>query len=431
MELRLTGPSTALALLLASQGWAQEHHHPSVADDPAEHADHASSMQGRLGPYAAGREASGTSWQPDSTPHRGLHFERGAWTLMAHGLVDLVWDDQGGPRGDEEFFSGNMAMLMARRPIGAGTLGLRGMVSLDPATIGEEGYPLLLQTGETADGVHTLVDRQHPHDFFMELGATYSVPLSARSSVFGYLAFPGEPALGPPVFMHRFSGEELPQAPISHHWLDSTHITFGVATAGVVLDGFKIEGSVFTGREPDAERWNFDQPRFDSHSLRLSWNPTPDWALQVSGGRLESPEELHPDVDTDRATASVSYNRRLSPRTLSQTTLAWGRNHNRPGETLDAVLLEAAVVRDERHVFFGRLERAEKDELFEHDEPLAGRVFDVGAATVGYRYDWTLGRQLTLGLGGLLTGYDLERELQGEYGQHPLSFMFSSRLRLR
>src|SRR5580765_3870890 len=149
-----------------------------------------------------------------------------------------------------------MGMAMARRTLGPGSLGLRSMISVEPATIGKVGYPLLLQTGETADGRAPLIDRQHPHDFFMELAASYSHRLSEHSSLFAYVGLPGEPALGPPAFMHRFSGEDNPEAPISHHWLDSTHIAFGVVTVGYVLGGLKIEGSVFRGREPDQSRYN-------------------------------------------------------------------------------------------------------------------------------------------------------------------------------
>ena len=417
---------------------APEHRHgevPPEATPPAdaEHEHHETTMEmtGRFGPYPLEREASGTSWQPDSTPHGGLHWMRDPWMVMAHGFADLVWDDQGGRRGDEKLFSGNMGMLMAQRPLGAGTLGLRGMLSLDPATMGEEGYPLLLQTGETADGRTHLIDRQHPHDLFMELSASYSVPLSGEASVFAYLAYPGEPALGPPVFMHRFSGQEIPEAPLGHHWLDSTHITFGVATLGYVRGGFKLEGSLFTGREPDAERWTFDSPKFDSYSTRLSWNPGPDWALQASWGRLESPEELEPEVDTDRTTVSASYNLRLAPETLAQTTFGWGRNRNRPGETLDAWLLESTVVAGERHVLFGRLEWDEKDELFEEEEPLAGEIFEVGKASLGYRYDWPLGPDWAIGLGGLVSLYDLPGRLEPAYGSNPTSYMIFSRIRVR
>src|SRR5687768_2320289 len=135
------------------------------------------------------------------------------------------------------------------------------MVSLEPATIGKRGYPLIGQTGETADGKTHLIDRQHPHDLFMELAATYSRNISDTASVFLYVGLPGEPALGPPAFMHRTSGVDNPEAPITHHWLDSTHITFGVVTAGVVVNNWKLEASAFRGREPDQHRFDIEPPK--------------------------------------------------------------------------------------------------------------------------------------------------------------------------
>ena len=180
----------------------------------------------------------------------GLHFTGGDWQLMAQGFVNAIYDRQTGPRGDEKVFTESMAMLMANRPLGPGTIGLRGMVSLDP-TMGKSGYPLLVQTGETADGTTPLVDRQHPHDFFMELATSYSVQLGESSAAFAYVGLPGEPALGPSAFMHRFSAMRNPEAPLTHHWLDSTHITFGVATLGVSRGPLQLEGSWFNGREPD------------------------------------------------------------------------------------------------------------------------------------------------------------------------------------
>ncbi|MES2766139.1 MAG: LOG family protein, partial [Bacteroidota bacterium] len=41
-----------------------------------------------------------------------------------------------------------------------------------------------------------------------------------------------EPALGPAMFLHRPSGANNPDAPISHHWQDASHITWGVITGG-------------------------------------------------------------------------------------------------------------------------------------------------------------------------------------------------------
>ncbi|MEP6594995.1 MAG: hypothetical protein ABJA71_03570 [Ginsengibacter sp.] len=185
------------------------------------------------------------------------------------------------------------------------------MLSLDAAIAGKTGYPLLFQTGETASG-KPLVDRQHPQDLFSELSVSYSYVFSKKTDVFIYLGYPGEPALGSGAFMHRQSALTNPDAPISHHWNDGTHITFGAATVGIRLDKFKIEASSFTGREPDEDRYDFDKARFDSWSGRLSFNPTNKWALQISHGFVKSPEVLNPDEDIHRTTASAIFSRELS-----------------------------------------------------------------------------------------------------------------------
>ena len=196
-------------------------------------ADDLMMMPGIFGPYPMSREASGTSWQPDSTPMEGLHRMGDPWMTMWHGLANFIYDDQGGPRGDTKAFSNSMLMFMGRRGLPDGDFGIRVMLSADPL-MGKNGYPELFQTGETADGVHPLIDRQHPHNLVMEAAATYSMNVGADSAAFLYAGIAGEPALGPPAFMHRFSGVDNPEAPLSHHWLDSTHITYGVVTTGYV-----------------------------------------------------------------------------------------------------------------------------------------------------------------------------------------------------
>src|SRR6266571_308509 len=326
-------------------------------------------MKGFLGPYPMNREASGTSWLPDSTPHEGIHQTYGDWMLMEHALINGVYDHQGGPRGGNKAFVGGMVMGMAERQIGDGTLGFRAMLSPDPF-MGPSGYPLLLATGETADGRTPLIDRQHPHDLFMELATTYSIPIHEDSAVFAYFGYPGEPALGPPTFMHRFSGMDNPEAPITHHWLDSTHITFGVATLGYIWNNkVKLEGSLFTGREPDQNRWDIETPKMDSQSIRLQINPTDDWSFQASYGHINSPEQLDPDVDVDRLTLSVTYNCPFGHNNNWQTTLAFGRNNNEPGHTLDAFLVESAIRFQNLHTFFARFEHVAKDELFPDTSP--------------------------------------------------------------
>lgn len=387
----------------------------------------AMAMQGEYGSYPMTREASGTSWQPESTPMEGLHLMRGDWMVMIHGYANGIYDRQGGPRGAEKGFSESMLMGMAQHPLWGGTFGLRAMGSLDPA-MGKNGYPLLLQTGETADGRTPLIDRQHPHDLFMELAATYSHPLTDHSSAFAYFGLPGEPALGPAVFMHRFSGMDNPEAPITHHWLDSTHVTFGVATLGYIFENWKLEGSAFRGREPNQYRWDIEKPGFDSFSSRLSYNPTRDWALQVSYGRIVSPEQLAPDVNEGRLTASASYNWRAwdSP---AQTTFAWGEDRTRPGRSLDGYLLETAIHLARVHTIFGRAERVSKDEFFDSG-PQNGNAFTVGKVSLGYVYDFARWTHAQLGLGGVGSLLVLPSALKPFYGSAPASMMLFARVKL-
>ena len=241
------------------------------------------------------------------------------------------------------------------------TLNLRAMLSPDPL-MGKSGYPLLLAAGETANGVDPLVDRQHPHDFFMELSASYSKRLSEKDSLYGYIGLPGEPAFGPPAFMHRMSAMDSPEAPITHHWLDSTHIVFGVTTLGWAHDRFKIETSAFKGREPDEERWGIDEPKLDSWSVRASWNPSSDWALQASYADVSAPEQLEPDEDETKWSASVLHTRRLGETGWWSSTLAWGRKTNSHDESKDGWLLESALHPNDRWTVFARAERIERRE---------------------------------------------------------------------
>jgi hypothetical protein len=352
---------------------------------------------------------------------------------MAHGQGHVVYTDQGGPRGDEDLYSVNMAMASARRRAGPGMLGLRAMFSLEPATAGREGYPLLLQTGETADGRTELVDRQHPHDLFMEIAATYSLPIGSDSSVFAYVGLPGEPALGPPAFPHRFSAFENPEAPLPHHWLDSTHIAFGVVTLGWVRDAVKLEASAFRGREPDEERWDVESPGLDSWAARVSWNPSSNWALQASHGRLEGPEQLEPEVDVERTTVSA-IRHGTWPAGEWQATLAWGRNVEDPGDTLDGWLLEGTLRLTEVHTLFARAEHVENGELLEHsegDEHSSG-VFRVGALSAGYIYDFLRRGSLVVGAGPLARVSFVPGELEEEYGsRNPFSWGLAVRAALR
>lgn len=386
-------------------------------------------MHGMYGSYPMGRDATGTSWMPASTQMPGIDRMPDQWLLMTHGFLMAIYDDQGGPRGANKFFSENMFMFTAQKDFGMGTFALRSMISFEPATIGCNGYPLLLQTGETCNGITPLIDRQHPHDFLMELAAVYTLRFSEDNSLFAYFGYPGEPALGPPAYIHRFSAFFNPEAPITHHWLDSTHITFGVATIGCVHSWFKLDASIFTGREPNQHRWDFDSPRFDSYSARISINPTENIAAQVSYGFLKSPEQLEPNVNTHRTTASVSYNKAWQASNW-QITAAWGWNINHPGHNLQGCLLESAIEIDNRHVLFGRGEYAAKDELFLTQSPNAHKVFNVGKIDLGYILEFPFFPYTLGGLGFVGSASFVPNSIQSVYGGTPFSYMVFLRIEL-
>ena len=385
-------------------------------------------MSGLYGRYDMARESSGTSWQPDSTPMMGVHGMHDGWMTMLHGSADAIYDDQGGPRGDSQTFSTSMLMFMARRALDGGAFGVHLMASAEPL-IGASGYPLLFQTGETADGRTPLIDRQHPHNLLMEAAATYSRDVAPGSSVFLYAGPAGEPALGPSTFMHRLSSMDNPEAPITHHWLDSTHVSFGVVTVGYVWQQLKLDASAFNGREPDQHRYDVELRPLDSYSARLTWNPSVEWSLQLSAGRLASPELLEPGVAERRATASVSYNAPF-PREWWQTTLAFGHKSPSQGAASNAWLLESALKLTAAQTVFGRAERVPKDELFLPGAALFGESFMISKLSLGYIFDFARVQALTLGVGGLASTYSYPAALNSVYGDRPTSYMLFVRARL-
>jgi len=385
-------------------------------------ADHAMTMHGLLGGYAMSREASGTSWQPEAAPHSGIHLTADDWMIMLHGRVNGIADWQSGPRGASQAFSSSMVMAMASKDIANGdTLGLKAMLSADPF-MGRRGYPLLLASGESADGKTPLVDRQHPHDLLMELAATYSHPLSGSDSLFVYGGYPGEPALGPSAYMHRISALDNPATPIAHHWLDSSHVTFGVVTAGWVHDDLKLEVSQFTGREPDQFRFNFDAARFDSTAARLSWNPDSRWSLQVSAGWLKSPEQLDPNVDERRLTASAAWFNQFDFGSVA-ATLAFGNKHLSTGVDESAALAEAEFKPDDAWTVFARAETIGSDELVP-----GPAVRGAGEISLGAIHDWHLAEHWKFGLGGLYAFDFAPSSPAASYGSDPHGAMGFIRL---
>ncbi len=369
---------------------------------------------------------SGTMPKPASSPEQEWMTTAGEWDVMAHGELFLTYNQQGGPRGVGKFESVNWLMLMERHKLGKGTLVFREMFSAEPLTFPHGGSPQLFQTGETYHGV-PIVDRQHPHDIFGELSATYTVPFNEHVAWQFYGAPVGEPALGPVTFVHRVSAAELPAAPLGHHLQDSTHISAGVVTTGFIFEKkFKLEGSVFNGREPDENRATIDFAPMSSWSVRGSFLPTDNWALQYSFGHLVQPEALEP-TDVDRQTASIAYNRPLAEGNWA-TTLVWGRNHKLAEDTRqNSYLLESTVNFKQKNYAFTRLELVDKDELFPSPPPPLPS-FRIAAYTFGGVRDLVHNSKAQIGLGADVTFYSKPAALDSIFG-NPVSFQVFLRFR--
>ena len=360
---------------------------------------------------------SGTSRLPSTEPMSGIHIMPGAHDMiMLQTTVLPVYTDQGGPRGGQKFYAQSMAMGMWIHDLGGGAkLSGQAMLSLEPA-MRHEGYPLLFATGEEAYG-RPLFDRQHPHDLFMELSARLDVPVAPGMRVFLYGGPVGEPALGPSAFMHRASAQYNPEAPITHHWFDSTHITYGVITAGLAGKTWQIEASAFRGQEPDERRWNIESPKFDSWSVRASLAPSPQLLMQVSYGQLKQPEASHPGENEHRFTTSAHYN---NGRGLSAMA-GFSAKTRVPGETRTAWLGEVNWDANNHDTLFARIENVNNDELFpDHADPLHDQAFRLTKFEVGYAYRLRLFGPVQVALGGTGALFAKPAALGAAYGKNPI-----------
>jgi len=368
------------------------------------------------------RQASGTSMNPAAAPMHMASMQQGDWMLMLHGLAFVNQVVQSGPRGGDKLFSTNWMMGMADRPLGGGHLMLRSMLSLEPLTAGKK-YPELFQTGETL-GNRPIIDAQHPHDFFMEIAAEYAHPLSANTVGYIYLAPFGDPALGPVAYPHRASASEIPQAALSHHVQDSTHIAGSVITFGAQSGrlGFAVSG--FHGREPDEKRWDIDTGKIDSWSTRLTFDPNPHWSAQISTGHLVHPEGAE-EGNTQRTTASVSYSAGQW-----DTSLIFGHN-DKSGHSTSSLLAESVLQFRDANYVTGRMEIVDKDELFAGQNvpsAIADASFRIKALTLGYSRDLVRTRAITGALGANVTAYAIPNAIKPYYGS-PHSFYIFMRLR--
>jgi hypothetical protein len=369
----------------------------------------------------------GSTARAQDDEHQAHHASTSPWMFMTDGVIVGMLNDQGGDRGGTEFKATNWGMLMATREAGPGRLTLTGMLSLDPLTATPQGYRLLFQSGETYQG-KPLVDRQHPHDFLMQAAAIWRVPVTDATGITLAGAPVGEPALGPVAYMHRPSAAENPGAPLSHHTLDSTHISMGVLTAGIDHGPWAVETSLFNGREPDDNRWDLMDPGpLDSWSARLWFKPSSTWQFQVSYGHLTQPEATEPG-DVKRATASGAWFKRR-PDGFTAVTVAYGRN-DKERDSYNAILAEATHRRG-AITFYGRLEtlQVETGLLLTGVPGIDEAPSVVTALTVGGTHELTRWRGFEIAAGGDVTTNGVPEVLQPAYGAHPVSFRIFFRVR--
>ncbi len=448
----LTGVSL-LAPLAANAGLAQQPQPERTTASSSEYAsqDKAPSMPGmNMGPgrnelmdqmqpktflqQIQHHAASGTSAEPNSTPTPMLMTMKGAWMLMFHANVFLDDTQQTSPRGGDKFFSTNWFMPMAERELGEGQLTLRVMLSLEPATVTGERYPLLFQQGETAYG-KPIADGQHPHDFVMELAALYDRKLGEHTLLSFYVAPEGDPAIGPTAYPHRASASENPVGTLGHHQEDSTHIANDVVTVGFSHRIARIEASGFHGREPDEHRWNIDAGRIDSWSARVTAQPGQNWSGQYSYARIASPEALFPSEDQERMTASVMYNKPLSQGNWANTLL-WGRTRSLEDSSKENSYLLESNLRFRTHNYvWTRMENAGRtNELLNGESPLPAGFHEeplthVQAYTFGYDRDAKLIPHVASAIGAQVTAYGVGKPLQPLYGRDPVGINVFVRLR--
>jgi hypothetical protein len=413
--------------------------------------------------------SSGTSAEPPSSPMRMWMFRAhpGGWQLMLHGNAFIADTQQhatttpsyGTPnagsvpdrRGADKLYSTNWIMPMAMRRAGAkGQLLVRGMFDLEPATISGGEYPELFQQGETAGG-KAIVDGQHPHDSIMEIATLYDYRASDHVLVSLYAAPVGDPALGPTAYPHRLSASEDPIAALGHHQEDSTHIAFNVLSGGLTYRWLRVEESGFHGAEPTEARWHF-QPSpngvaLDSYSTRVTVTPSANFSAQYSVGHLVAPEQLHPQENQQRQTASAMYSRPLGARhdTTSMpgmdmstpatgnwsNTLLWGRTKSLSGQDVENSFLLESLLQLKRNYAWTRIEVAGRSNelvgLPVAEELPAGHV---QAYSLGYDRDYRVAPHVLAAPGVQFTLYRSPDALTSIYGRHPFGAVAFVRFRI-
>jgi hypothetical protein len=201
---------------------------------------------------------------------------------------------------------------------------------------------------------------------------------------------------------------------------DYSHVTFGVITVGYFYKRVKIDTSLFNGREPDEKRYDIDEPRFDSGSIRLSMNPSNNTCLQFSHGYIKEPEVLEPGGEHS------PYNRisylELSCFLRQHAFNGAGLGNEQTGPRQGTKFLAEADYQFGENALFTRMEFIKKSgEELGLEEEKSRDLFSISAFTLGIARTIFSSHNVSISIGALCTVSPVERDLGRIYGGVPFS----------
>jgi hypothetical protein len=368
-------------------------------------------ISGARGFYPFERDSSGSSWQPDASPRVGVRASNGPWLFSFSSTLEAGYVRLNGFQNTDQGFTSGIIAGAARYDFG----------NMDVLQLRARIRPNTPLASTFAAGGR---DRQAPSAVASELSASFSHRVNFTDTVFAYAAAVGQPAYGPPVYFDRQSASDNPLAPIFVPRPEPAEAAAGVLTGGWVHGDWKLEGSGFKGRAPTPNR--LMTPDLDSWSVRLSVNPTKNWALQTSWAALTAPNPLLPTVNPDTFSVSAIYTLPLGEAGWWSTTAAFNRVSGKlVSSPMNGWLLESAISNGAWTGFA----RAEQGDLRALTSPRVP-VQTVRKLTLGGIHDWSVREHMKLGLGTLYALGGPSKALEAAYGSSPGGAMVFLRLKV-
>ena len=332
-----------------------------------------------------------------------LNAQESNWRGSLDGRVFAQYMSSGTVRGAQGFAVSNWFAGSVARDTEAGTVSGSLMMSLEPLTVGECGYPRLI-TPTFLCFSRVLEDRAPAHPLIMDASVQLTQKLSNARAIIR-LGIAGEPAFGPVAYFHRSSAQYDPVAPLAHDRFNPQHTAYGLFTVGVGTDRTLWEVSAFNGTGLDDNPYDLDFGRIRSIAGRGSVTLGQATRMQASFASFQpSPggTSHHGQSSAGRMTAYSATIARAPTAPGLAYTAGWAA-HRVSGETQNAGLLEAQYSR-RRHAVFGRVEvvrRVENEILIDslHNHTTLVRRFNVGELSGGYALRLAQWRGLETSLG--------------------------------